>query len=104
MAIPIKRNIKRALTKLTYHYKGKEKSVDVTLTDRETLLFHVRKTRWNLEVDLGYCLSMAEVLSVDAIYRNEMEKYKQGIRKRKPRRLFFPYSPVFLRAIENIKK
>jgi hypothetical protein len=103
MATQLVKNVRRALPSTRYIHKGKLKRVDVTLTPNETLLFHITGTRRYLEIELAHCLNLAEIMNMDRMYRNAMEKYKAGELKRKPRRGQYPYSQVYFKAIETTK-
>lgn len=103
MATKIKKEITRECELTGYRYKGKIRPVIVSITPGETLSFRVKGTQHTIEASLSQCLNLAEMASTNLRYKQEMDKYKSGLRKRKPKKCFFPYSPIYLKAIDSVK-
>ena len=103
MVIKIKNPITRELQLTGYIHKGKMRPVVVTMTSNETLVFRPKGTRHTIEVDLTHCITLAEIMSASARYQEEMDKFKKGLRKRKPKKCNFPYSPIFFKEIDSTK-
>ena len=103
MATKLNHPVTRKLTYTCYAYKGKVKDVKVTLTPQETLVFSIAGTRHKIEINLAHCLNLAEIQTMNAKYREQTQLYKEGRRKRKPKKVFYPYSDVYIRSIETLK-
>lgn len=103
MVAKINNPITRELQLTGYNYKGKLRPMIATITPNETLIFRPKGTRYTIEIDLTHCINLAEIMSVNIRYQEEVDKFKKGLRKRRPKKLNFPYSSIYFKAIETTK-
>jgi hypothetical protein len=104
MILNLNHAITRKLNRTAYLYKGRLKGVKITLTPYETLLFSIAGTRHKIEIDLSHCLNLAEIQNINTKFQTDLQAYKEGRRRRRPKRVFYPYSDVYLKSIETLKQ
>lgn len=77
----------------------------VSLEPADLLTFRYKGKRRTVSVYLGHCFNLAQIMSVDAEYRdrlkayNEKRKYSKGLRK--PKRPSLPFSKVYFDATKS---
>jgi len=97
--IKITKVISRQLDFVSVRHKGKYLPVIVELCPGDMLTFRAKGTRRKIEISLDYCMILADIMDTDRLFKQAKEDYKSGKRKRKPKRLYFPYSRIFYKTL-----
>ena len=104
MAVKLVKSVSRETLSVTGHKKRK---VIVTLEGGDLISFRAKGTRKSYEIYLGHCFVLAQILQANSDYKKKMELYtikkKAGMRVKKPKKLFLPFSKMYFDAIEKSK-
>lgn len=93
--IKITKVIARELESVSMRYKGKVIPIVLEVCPGDMLRFHGKGLRKKVEIGLDHCVILAEIMSANQLYQKAMNDYKEGKRKRKPRKSQFPYSKIY---------
>ena len=97
--IKITKVIARECDFVSIRHKGKYLPVIVELCPGDMLRFRAKGTRRKIEISLDFCMVLADIMDTDRMYKKAMKDHKEGKRKRKPKKAYFPYSKIFYKAL-----
>ena len=97
--IKIKKPITRECDFVSIRHKGKHLPVIVQLLPGDVLAFRAKGTRRRVEISLDYCMVLANIMDTDRRFKQAKKDHKDGKRKRKPKKMYFPYSKIFYKAL-----
>lgn len=104
MAIKLTKVIRREMLSTEQQGKNKGKALIVELLPGDELSFRVKGTRQVYQIFLGHCYRLAQMQTLESIYRKQMEEYtrkkKLGQKRlRKPRRYSLPFNKIYYKAL-----
>ena len=73
----------------------------VTLKAGDMLEFRSKGKRTTFEVPLAMCRNLALIIKADEEYKNKMDEYNSGLRKRKPKKPGRMFSAKWYQAIRS---
>jgi len=98
--IKLNKTITRELELVSIRDKGKYRPVILDICPGDILVFHGKKTQRRVEISLNHCMALAEILNANSLYKKALSEYKEGIRKRRPKKAQFPYSKIYFDALK----
>ena len=93
--IKLNKTIKRECEFVSIRHKGKHLPVVVELAPGDMLTFRAKGCRNKTEISLNYCMVLADILNANHMYKKAISDYKEGRRKRRPKKAQYPYSKIF---------
>lgn len=104
MAVKLTKSVKREmLSSAESHGKNKGKPIIVELVPGDELSFRVKGTRAVYSIYLGHCFRLAQIQTVEANYKEAMQRYKArgSKRMRKPKRPSLPFNSIYFKALSK---
>ena len=98
--IKITKPIKRELSFVSIRDKGKYRPVIMELIPGDLISFRAKGCRRKTEISLNHCMALSEIIYANQLYKEAIDNYKAGKRKRKPKKAQFPYSSVYYKALK----
>jgi len=98
--IKLNKTITRELEFVVVRDKGKYRPVIVELKPGDLVSFRAKGCRRKTEISLNHCMALADILDANHLYKKAVSEYKEGKRKRRPKKAQFPYSPIFYQALK----
>ena len=97
--IKLTKTITRELEFVSVRDKGKYRPVVIELLPGDLVSFRPKGCRRKTEISLNHCMALADILNSNQAYRKAMDDYKDGKRKRRPKKAQFPYSKIYYDAL-----
>ena len=97
--IKLTKTITRELEFVTVRDKGKYRSVVIELLPGDLISFRPKGCRRKTEISLNHCMALSEILDANHLYKKAVSEYKEGKRKRRPKKAQFPYSKIYYDAL-----
>lgn len=96
----------KTVTRECLGLKSRRKNLPVlaSLCGGDVLSFRVKGERRSMDVSLGHCLVLAQMMTAHDEYSKKKERYeklkKEGKRAVKPKKLFLPFSKMYFDALK----
>ena len=98
--IKINKPITRESTFISVRDKGKYRSIIIELLPGDLISFRPKGCRRKTEISLNHCMALSEIMNANYLYKKAMDNYKEGKRKRRPKKAQFPYSKIYFDALK----
>jgi len=98
--IKLTKTITRELEFVAVRDKGKYRPVIVELKPGDLITFRPKGCRRKTEISLNHCMALSEILDANHLYKKAISEYKEGKRKRRPKKSQFPYSKIYFDALK----
>lgn len=104
MAVKLLKAVKREMLGTPSLGKYRNRNVIVELTPGDTLTFRIKGTKTRYEVYLGHCYQLAQIMTIEKMYKEKLQKYKEkkelGLRCKKPKKPFLPFDKILFKALK----